>query len=193
MFHNLDLITLKNCQYRRSRRSQAVMRLDIQTLVKVGGGSTLNFFLSFRFVFFFHSTPWQTPFRYSTDAKEVIRNTHCFCKRQITESGERKSINSNRGQQKYDIAGNATRQGDRTEPTAYQGPVVQSIVSLTTSLWRHLVKYMLITFANRMLVLLDKCENLLQCKRLYCKRLSHSPIKHNRVFVIYTFENFNVN
>ena len=80
----------------------------------------------------------QTPFRYSVDAKEVIRNTHGFCKREkvtgITESGERKSINSNRGQQKYYVAGNATRQGDRTEPTAYQGPVVQSIVSLTTSL-----------------------------------------------------------
>ena len=74
----------------------------------------------------------------------------------ITESGERKSINSNRGQQKYDIAGNATRQGDRTEPTAYQGPVVQSIVSLTTSFWHHLVKYMLITFANTILLLLEK-------------------------------------
>ena len=84
----------------------------------------------------------------------------------ITVSGERKSINSNRGQQKYDIAGNATRQSDRTEPTVYQGPVVQSIVSLTTSLWRHSVKYMLITFANTMLFLLEKCENLLQYKSI---------------------------
>ena len=107
----------------------------------------------------------------------------------ITKSGERKSINNNRGQQKYDIAGNATRQCDRTEPTAYQRPVVQRIVSLTTPSWRHLVKYMLITFANTMLFLLEKCENLLQCKILYCKRLSQSPTKHNRVFVIFTFEN----
>ena len=58
----------------------------------------------------------------------------------ITESGERKSINSNRTQQKYDRAGNAMRQGDRTETTTYQGPVVHSIVSLTSSLRRQLVK-----------------------------------------------------
>ena len=89
----------------------------------------------------------QTPYRYSADAKEIIRNTHAFCKREkeyglksITESGERKSINSNRTQQKYDRAGNATRQGNRTETTAYQRPVVHSIVSLTTSLRRQLVK-----------------------------------------------------
>ena len=83
----------------------------------------------------------QTPFRYSADVKKVIRNTHVFAsgrrKAGITESGERKSINSNRGQQKYDTAGNAARQCDRTEPTAYQRPVVQSIVSLATLLWRH--------------------------------------------------------
>ena len=85
----------------------------------------------------------QTPYSYRVDAKEIIQNTHNFCKREkedITESGERKSINSNRSQQKYDRAGNATRQGDRTETTAYQGPVVQSIVSLTSSLRRQLVK-----------------------------------------------------
>ena len=85
MSHNPDLITLKNCQYRRSRRSRAVKRLDIQTLVKVGGGSNLNFFLSFyliRFFFSFDAMAKQTPFRYSADAKEAIRNTHGFCKRE---------------------------------------------------------------------------------------------------------------
>ena len=84
----------------------------------------------------------QIPYRYSADAKEIIQNTHDFCKREkddelkisLNQAGERKSINSNRSQQKYDRAGNATRQGDRIETTAYQGPVVQSIVSLTSSL-----------------------------------------------------------
>ena len=52
----------------------------------------------------------QAPYHYSADA---IRNTHDFCKREkedglITDSGERKSINSNRSLQKYDRAGNAT-------------------------------------------------------------------------------------
>ena len=64
----------------------------------------------------------QTPYRYSADAKEIIRNTHDFCKRK-KEDGlkillnlvERKSINSNRSRQNYDRAGNATRQGDRSE------------------------------------------------------------------------------
>ena len=86
----------------------------------------------------------QTPYHYNADAKEIIQNTHDFCKREKEDglkiSGDRKSINSNRSQQKYDRAGNATRQGDRTEATAYQGPVVQSIVSLTSSLRRQLVK-----------------------------------------------------
>ena len=83
MSHNPDLITLKNCQYRRSRRSRVVKRLNIQTLVKVGGGSNLNFFLSFFYFFFsFDDMAKQTPFRYSEDAKEVIRNTHVFCKRE---------------------------------------------------------------------------------------------------------------
>ena len=47
----------------------------------------------------------------------------------------------------------------------YQGPVVQSIVILTTSLRRHFVKYMPTTLSNPLLFLLKKCENLLQCKR----------------------------
>ena len=87
----------------------------------------------------------QTPYRYSADAKEIIRNTHDFCKWE-KEGGlkislkvkERASINSKRSKQKNDRAGNATRQGDRTETTSYQGPVVQSIASLTTSLRRQL-------------------------------------------------------
>ena len=46
-----------------------------------------------------------------------------------------------------------------------QGPVVQSIVSLTMSLRRQLVKNMLTTYANTSLFLLEKCVNLLHCKR----------------------------
>ena len=46
-----------------------------------------------------------------------------------------------------------------------RGPVVQSIVSLTTLLRHQHVKYMLTTLSNRLLFLLEKCENLLQCKR----------------------------
>ena len=160
MSHNPDLITLKNCQYRRSRRFRAVKRLDIQTLVKVGGGSNLNFFLPFFFI--------------RRHGKADTISLQRRCRRGHSKypwflpTGEgrreslnrlKKSVNSNRGQQKNGIAGNATRQGDRTEPTAYQRPFIQSIVSLTTSLWRYLVKHMLITFVNTMLFLLEKCEN----------------------------------
>ena len=66
----------------------------------------------------------QAPYRYSADAKEIIRKTHDFCKREkegglkISLNQVKESINSNRSQQKYDRAGNATRQGDRTETTA---------------------------------------------------------------------------
>ena len=88
MSHNPGLITLTNCQYRRSRRSRAVKRLDIQTLVKVGGGSNLNFFLSFFLLFFsFDAMAKQTPFRYSADAEEVIQNTHGVCKQKKEEDG----------------------------------------------------------------------------------------------------------
>ena len=43
------------------------------------------------------------------------------------------------------------------------GPVVQSIVSLTTSLIRQFIKYVLTTLSNPLLLffLLKKCENLL--------------------------------
>ena len=37
-----------------------------------------------------------------------------------------------------------------------QGPVVQSIVSLTTSLRRHFFKYMLTTLSNPLLVFVGK-------------------------------------
>ena len=45
------------------------------------------------------------------------------------------------------------------------GPVVQSIISLTMSLRRQLVKYMWTKLSNTLLLLLKKCENLLHCKR----------------------------
>ena len=57
MSHNPDLITLRNGQYNKSRRSRAVKRLDTQTLIKVGGGSSPNFYFK---LFFFHSTSWQS-------------------------------------------------------------------------------------------------------------------------------------
>ena len=75
----------------------------------------------------------QTPYCYSADAKEIVQNTHDFCKRE-KEDGLKISLNQVKlTKLKYDRAGNATRQGDKTETTAYQGPVVQSIVSLTSS------------------------------------------------------------
>ena len=86
----------------------------------------------------------QSPYRYSADAKEIIQNTHDFCKQEkedglkISLNQVKESVNSNRSQQKYDRAVNATRQGDRTETTVYQGPVVQRIVILTSSLRRQL-------------------------------------------------------
>ena len=46
---------------------------------------------------------------------------------------------------------------------AFLGPVVQSIVSLTTSLRGYLVKYIPTTLSNSLLFLLEKCENLLLC------------------------------
>ena len=44
------------------------------------------------------------------------------------------------------------------------GPVVQSIVSLTSSLRGQLVKYYTILLPNIMIFLLKKCEKLLQFK-----------------------------
>ena len=85
----------------------------------------------------------KTPYRYCADAKEIIQNTLDFCKR---EKEDRLKISLNQVKEraptatgvskKYDRAGNATRHGDRTETKAYQGPVVQSIVSLTALLRR---------------------------------------------------------
>ena len=42
-----------------------------------------------------------------------------------------------------------------------QGPVVESIVSLTMSLRHQLVKYMLTTLSNTLLFVSEKCKNLL--------------------------------
>ena len=45
------------------------------------------------------------------------------------------------------------------------GPVVQSIVSLTTSLRCQFVQHMPSTLSNTLLFFVGKCENLLHCKR----------------------------
>ena len=70
-----------------------------------------------------------------------------------------------------------------------QGQVVQCIVSLTTSLSRQLIKYMLTTLSNPLLFLLKKCENLLQCKRFsqLQKILTFFQQKINGGFEIFTF------
>ena len=106
MSHNPDLITLRNCQYSKRRRSRAVKRIDIQTLIKVDGGSNPNsFFFSF-FLFgirLFHSPPWQSRHNIVTAQmpKRSFEIPMTFASgRRTTESGERKSINSNRTQQK---------------------------------------------------------------------------------------------
>ena len=66
---------------------------------------------------------------------------------------------------------------------SFLGPVVQSIVSLTTSLRRQLVKYMWTTYQICYYFLLEKCENL-----LLCKRFSHFFNKNDSIFVIFTFK-----
>ena len=86
--YNPDLITLQNCQYNRSRHSRALKPLDIQTLIIVGGGSNPNFLFSKLDFFLFDAMAKQTAYRYSTDAKVIIRNTHDFCKRE-KEDGHR--------------------------------------------------------------------------------------------------------
>ena len=66
------------------------------------------------------------------------------------------------------------------------GPVVQSIVSLTTSLRRLLIKYMLTIYKQiHCNFLLEKCENL-----LHCERFSHFSRKKCSVFVKFTFKLF---
>ena len=93
MSRNPDLITLRNGQYNRSRRSRAVKRLDIQNLIKVGGGSNPNFlFLMNKIFFSFEVLAKQTPYRYSADAEEIIQNAHDFCKRE-KEDGLKKPLN----------------------------------------------------------------------------------------------------
>ena len=85
---------MRNGNYKRSRRSRAVKRLDIQTLIKVGGGPNPNFlFFFFKYdSFSFDVMAKQTPYRYSADAKEIIQNTHDFCKRE-KEDGLKISLN----------------------------------------------------------------------------------------------------
>ena len=46
------------------------------------------------------------------------------------------------------------------------GPVVQSIVSLTTSLRRQLVKYMPTKLSNTLLFFVGKCENLFALQKI---------------------------
>ena len=52
-----------------------------------------------------------------------------------------------------------------TTVSVYQGPVVQSIVSLTTSLRRQLVKYMPTALLKTLIFFVEKkCENILHAK-----------------------------
>ena len=73
----------------------------------------------------------------------------------------------------------------RQQTTKVLGPVVQSIVSLTTSLRRQLVKYMLTKLSNTLLFFCWK--NV----RIFCSaKDSHIfSTKNNSVFVIFMFEN----
>ena len=66
---------------------------------------------------------------------------------------------------------------------ADQGPVVQSIVSLTTSLSGHLVKYIPTTLSNTLLFFVEK--NV----RIFCtaKDAHIFPTKNNSGFLIFTF------
>ena len=64
-----------------------------------------------------------------------------------------------------------------------QGPVVQSIVSLTSSLRGQLVKCFMTLLPNTLIFLLKKCEKL-----LHCKSFSHFPTKNIGKFKILTFE-----
>ena len=70
---------------------------------------------------------------------------------------------------KTDVVGHKIRMSD--EPLSkkisgkeVQGPVVQSIVSLTSSLRGQLVKCFLILYPNTLIFLLKKYEKLLPCK-----------------------------
>ena len=65
------------------------------------------------------------------------------------------------------------------------GPVVQSIVSLTTSLRRQFVKYMLTILSNPLLFFFLLKKNV----RIFCSaKDSHIfPTKNNSGFVIFTF------
>ena len=68
---------------------------------------------------------------------------------------------------------------DFGNPLVDKGPVLQSIVSLTTSLRRQLVKYMLATLSNTLLFFVEKV-------RIFCSaKDSHIfPTKINSVLII---------
>ena len=69
-----------------------VKRLDIQTLIKVGGGSNPSF-LFFLNKIFFHSTSWQSRHHIVTaQMPKRFQNTHDFCKRE-KEDGLKISLN----------------------------------------------------------------------------------------------------
>ena len=69
-----------------------------------------------------------------------------------------------------------------------QGPVVQSIVNLTTLLRSQLVKICGLHYQICYYFLLEKCENLLQ---LQCKRFSDFFNKKLQCFCDIYFHNFN--
>ena len=78
----------------------------------------------------------------------------------------------------------------------YLGPVVQSIVSLTTLLRHHSVKYYpdyiikyMVIFCWKNVRIFCSAENLLQCKRSFAvqKILTLFQQKNNSGFVICTF------
>ena len=85
----------------------------------------------------------QTPYRYSADAKEIIQNTHDFCKR---EKEDRHKISLNQVKERTSTATGVSkstverlmRRDKATEqkPQLTRGAVAQSILSLSTSLRR---------------------------------------------------------
>ena len=88
-------------KYNRSRRSRVVKRLDIQSIIKVGGGSNPNFLFLNKFFFSFDVIAKQTPYRYSADAKEIIQIPHDFCKR---EKEDGLKISQNQGKERASTA-----------------------------------------------------------------------------------------
>ena len=71
------------------------------------------------------------------------------------------------------------------QPLQYK--VVQSIVSLTNSLMANSLTVVAKVFSNTLILLLQKCEQLLQCKSC-----SHFSAQNISVYVIFQDRNFNV-